>query len=144
MELIEVSIDTADGFKIGISKGTDMGDLVVINIDEILIYIRIENKFNLQKWIVSDVLVDLCFSCFRHSSRGHYILYTGPFVWNVPWYKWNNSDRLFKYIFQCDLGGSKDGNSVKSPLRVECCYVGVIALLFGGGSYLFWYNQLKF
>ena len=43
-------------------------------------------------------------------------------------------DRSFKYIFQYALGGSKGGNSVKSPLRVEFCYVGGIALLYFGGG----------
>ena len=58
MELIEVSIDTADGFKIGISKGTDMGDLVVINIDEILILFSMETNDNMQKWKHHGFVVD--------------------------------------------------------------------------------------
>ena len=58
-ESIEVSIDTSYCFKLGIIKITDVGVLVAVHIDEILVLVRMENKVKIHKLIDSDVLVDL-------------------------------------------------------------------------------------
>ena len=55
----EVSLETAYGSKICKGELNDIGALVDANIDELLIYVRMENNDNMKKFLYYHVLADL-------------------------------------------------------------------------------------
>ena len=52
---------TVGGFKLGIRKGNEMGNLVAENNDQILIQEIMAFKYNMKYRTDSDILADLCF-----------------------------------------------------------------------------------
>ena len=83
----EVSLETAYGSKIWKDKLNDIGALVDANIDELLIYVRIENNDNMKKFPYHHVLVDLCFAEYRNSCEYIYSIGHGYCICDVPLYK---------------------------------------------------------
>ena len=83
----EVSLETAYGSKIWKGKVNDIGALVDANIDELLIYVRMENNVNMKKFPYYHVLVDLCFAEYRNSCEYIYSIGHGYCICDVPLYK---------------------------------------------------------